>query len=59
MIDMDVHLEVSCDMIATEFRVFIVKNSVKIEITQALSETQLKHLKLRYDVKRELEFLFD
>ncbi len=48
-------LELSLTMIKDSFRVLLIKNKVTLDITDALSDYELNHLKLRYDVKAELE----
>lgn len=54
MIDLEIELAVSCKEVDGNFRVYIVKNTLRIEITQYLSDHEIRSLKLRYDVKREL-----
>lgn len=55
MIDLDVELAISCKETDGVFKVYIIKNTLRIEITRYLSEYEIKSLKLRYAVKRELE----
>ncbi len=55
MIDLEVYLAVSCKVVNGEFQVYIVKNMQAIEITPYLSDYEIASLRLKFDVKRELQ----
>lgn len=55
MIDLDVELAVSCKVVDGQFKVYIVKNHIRIDITPYLSEHEIKSMELRFDVKKALD----
>lgn len=59
MIELETEITISCDRTAYGFRVYVIKNAVKVDITDTLSDHELKTLQHRYDEKKYVESVYD